>query len=120
LEASLYLSCREELEIAAFYRLCDGKGKTLTVIKNTEGFVFGGFAPTPWSSVKSLGVYKADNTSFLFSLTNPSGRQLKLKVTQQEEAVYHHSGWGLTFGAGHPLYVCGSSNINRNSYISSP
>ena len=111
----MWRGTRDGFDSAAFHRLCDGKDKTLTVVKNTEGFIFGGFTAVPWSSVKG---YKTDDTAFIFSLTNPSGSTLKLKATQPEQAVYHHPSWGPVFGGGDSdLYVCNSSNTNRRSYM---
>ncbi len=86
----------------------------LTVIKNTNGFIFGGFASIPWSSSKG---YKSDSSAFLFSLTNPSNTPLKLKVKLPENAVYHDSSYGPIFGGGYDLHVYSLSNTNRNSYM---
>jgi len=58
----------------------------VTVIKNTKGFIFGGFTSIPWSSSEG---FKVDRTAFLFCFTNSSNTPLKLKVKSQEYAVYH-------------------------------
>jgi hypothetical protein len=110
----LWRGSRDGFDAATFHRLCDGKANTLTVIKNTNGFIFGGFASIPWSSSKG---YKADSTAFLFSLTNPSNTPLKLKVKLPENAVYHDSWYGPIFGGGYDLHVYSLSNANRNSYM---
>ncbi len=107
----LWRASRDGYDPAAFHRLCDGKANTVTVIKNTNGYIFGGFTSVPWSST---GGYKTDSTAFLFSLTNPSNTPLKLKVKSPQNAVYH-SCYGPTFGSGEDLYVSSSSNTNRNS-----
>jgi len=100
---------------AAFHRLCDGKSNTVTVIKNTNGFIFGGFTSVPWGSG---GINKLDHLAFLFSLTNPSNTPLKLKVKSQEHAVYHHSSYGPAFGSnGLDLRVSSLSNKYRDSYM---
>jgi len=111
----LWRGSRDGFDATAFHRLCDGKANTITVIKNTNGFIFGGFTSIPWSS--SDGLYKDDNTAFLFSLTNPSNSPLKLKVKSPENAVYHSSNCGPAFGAGSDLYVSSISNKNRQSYM---
>jgi len=110
----LWRGSRDGFDAAAFHRLCDGQENTVTVIKNTNGFIFGGFTSIPWSS--SAG-YKADSTAFIFSLTNPSNAPLKLKVKSQEHAVCHHSSYGPTFGGGHDLHVSSLLNTNRGSYM---
>jgi hypothetical protein len=110
----LWRGSRDGFDAATFHRLCDGKANTVTVIKNTSGFIFGGFTSIPWSS--SVG-YKADSTAFLFSLTNPSNTPLKMKVKSPEDAVVHFSGFGPTFGAGYDLHALNLSHTNRNSYM---
>jgi len=111
----LWRASRDGFDVAAFHRLCGGKANTVTVIKNTNGFIFGGFTSIPWSS--SEGRYKADRTAFLFSLTNPSNTPLKLKVKSSQYAVWHHSNYGPTFGGGHDLHVTNLSKSNRQSYM---
>ncbi len=86
---------------------------SVTVIKNLNGYIFGGFTSVPWSST---GGFKTHSTAFLFSLTNPSNTPLKLKVKSPQNAVYHSSSNGPTFGSGHDLYVSSSSYTNRNSF----
>ena len=112
----LWRGSRDGFEVKTFHQLCDDKGKTLTIIKNTEGFIFGGFTSVAWSSPSKPG-FKTDNAAFLFSLTNPSGTPMKLKVTKPEGAVYSSSNCGSAFGTGLDLCVSDSSNANRNSYM---
>jgi len=112
----LWRGSRDGFDAAAFHRLCDGKANTVTVIKNTSGFIFGGFTSIPCSS--SVG-YKADSTAFLFSLTNPSNTPLKMKVKLSQNAVCHSSNYGPAFGGGlvGGLKVCSLSNTNTNSSV---
>ncbi len=110
----LWRGSRDGFDALTFHRLCDGQANTVTVIKNTNGFIFGGYTSIPWSS---SGGYKTDSTAFLFSLTNPSNTPLKLKVKPGQNAVSHYSLFGPTFGGGHDLYVSSLSNTNRNSFM---
>jgi len=110
----LWRGSRDGFDVAAFHRLCDGQANTVTVIKNTNGFIFGGFTSIPWSST---GGYKADNTAFLFSLINPTNTPLKLKVKSEQGAVYHYSCSGIIFGTGHDLRVYSLSNTKRKNYM---
>ena len=59
----------------AFHALCDGQGCTLTLVKDTEGFVFGGYASESWSSNPKAHVETGveDPTVCLFSVTAPWG-----------------------------------------------
>jgi len=116
----LWRGSRDGFDVAAFHRLCDGQANTVTVIKNTNGFIFGGFTSIPWSST---GGYKADSTAFLFSLINPTNTPLTLKVKSPKNSVYHHSNYGPTFGDGCDMYVSSLSNtniysnMNLNAYV---
>jgi len=110
----LWRGSRDGFDAEAFHRLCDGQANTVTVIKNTNGFIFGGFTSIPWSS---SGSYKTDNSAFLFSLTNTRNTPLKLEVEEAQNAVKHVSDYGPTFGGGHDLTVRSLSNTNRESYM---
>jgi hypothetical protein len=84
----LWRGSRDDFDVGEFHRLCDVKASTMTVIKNTNGYIFGGFTSVPWSST---GVFKTHSTAFPFSLTNPSNIPLKLKVKSPQNVVYHSS-----------------------------
>ncbi len=88
----------------------------MTAIKNTNGFIFGGFTSVPWYPSND-GRFKTDSTAFLFSLTNPSNTPLKLKVSDPKKAAFIFAGFGPTFGNGRDLCVSSLSNINRHSYM---
>ena len=70
----LWRGSRDGFEPETFHRLCDGQGKTLTIIKNNKGFIFGGFTSVPWSS---KGGDITDYTAFLFTLTNSSDTPMR-------------------------------------------
>ena len=63
----LYKKSRDGDSYNIFHKLCDNKGKTLILIKSSEGFIIGGYTPLDWDSESS---WKNDNETFLFSLTN--------------------------------------------------
>ena len=50
-----------------FHRLCDNKGPTLTLVKTTENYIFGGFTPLDWKS-EGGEIKDKSNQSFIFSL----------------------------------------------------
>jgi len=110
----LWRGSRDGFGARTFHSRCNTKANTVTVIKNKNGFIFGGFTSIPWSS---KGGYKEDSKAFLFSLTNPSNTPLKLKVQSPEDAVVHDSSFGPTFGGGFDLYVSSLSNKKRYSYM---
>ncbi len=56
----IYRASRDGFEANKFHTKCDNKSKTLTIIKSTNGYVFGGL----------YGDVKNDPNSFIFSLIN--------------------------------------------------
>jgi hypothetical protein len=106
----LYRASRDGHNAAAFHARCDGKGPTLTALRSANGCVFGGFAAVGWASgaawVKAPG-------SWLFSLVGVRGsRPLRMDLVDanDEDAVFHYSGYGPIFGAGKDLRVCWPSS----------
>jgi len=104
---------RDGFDAKTFHRLCDGNNSMLTVIKNTNGFIFGGYTSIPWSS--GVAGYRKDSTAFLFSLTNLSNTQLKLRVNILEEGVWHRSDYGPIFG--HDALVVSDLSTNRYNWM---
>ena len=89
-----------------FHSRCDGFNNTLTIIKaeSTE-FIFGGFNSECWDS---SGKHKADNSAFLFSLTNRDNFPCKMKIrsSQTGYAICCWTGIGPTFGSGSDIRIC--------------
>ena len=117
----LYRGSRDAFNANNFHRLCDNKGKTLVLVKNTSGHVFGGFASVPWTSPS--GSYKQAPGSFIFTLTNMHGikpTKFPLINGYDTNALYHRSDYGPTFGNGHNLHVANNCNVNASSYANFP
>jgi hypothetical protein len=108
-----------------FHSRCDGHANTLTLIEDTNGNIFGGFAPLEWESRKWNGKYvneennlwKADPSrkSFLFTLKNPHNvpaRRFALKAEMKDFAIYCNSERGPHFG---DIYVLDKCNANAKS-----
>ena len=120
----LWRGSRDGFDASIFHELCDEEPDTLTLIKNTEGCVFGGYASEPWSSPSSWiyphGTFIHDNSSFLFTLKNSANTPMKLTVIKEQYALYHVSDnddmvqYVSTFGIA-DLYVASQSNTNRKS-----
>jgi hypothetical protein len=88
-----------------FHAKCDDKGPTITLVRCTGGYVFGGFTPEPWQSREKY--VRADN-SFLFSLVNPRGappQKFELIPGKEGNAIDDDSGYGPSFGGGHDLLI---------------
>ena len=115
----LYRGTRDGFGAYDFHRLCDNKGKTLVLIKNTSGHVFGGFASVPWSSPFLFSSYKQAPGSFLFTLTNMYGIQpikFPLKNENDGSAVEHDGRYGPTFGSGRDIIIYSNCDTNANSH----
>ena len=112
----LYRASRGGWETADFHRVCDEKGATLTEVKSSEGYIFGGYSSTSWAS-SGFGCYKESSDTFLFSLkchVGLSAVRMNLKGSASN-AIYCHSSYGSTFGGGDDLYIKSNANTNQGS-----
>ena len=113
----LYRGTRNGFGADDFHRRCDNRGKTLVLIKNSSGHVFGGFASVPWASSSETG--KKAPGSFLFTLTNMHGTQptkFPLNDENYGRAVYIYPERGATFGNGRDFCIVSGCNKNNSSY----
>jgi len=106
----LYQATNDGFEAANFHSKCNGKGPAITFIKNTLGFVFGGYTAIGWHSNSS---YSIDNAAFTFSITR---KEKCLKKPTASDAIYGNANYGPTFGSGHDIYVCDNSSTSASSY----
>ncbi|MDR3412399.1 MAG: TLD domain-containing protein [Formivibrio sp.] len=67
--ALLYRGSRDGMTPCSFHKHCDRRGATLTLVRSSNGFVFGGFTNSNWDKGKPRG--KLDAGAFLFSVTSP-------------------------------------------------
>jgi hypothetical protein len=119
----LYLGSRDGFGASNFHRKCDNERNTLTLIRTTKDFIFGGFTPIAWDS--SSGD-KPDNSglSFLFSLKNPRNDEPhKFKLKSGKNAINCSSSYGPLFAGNCDMVLqnnCNTSNSNwtnvGNSY----
>ena len=100
-----------------YFWTCDNKGATITVIRSSDGFIFGGFADKPWTS--SRGYCESDK-AFLFSLKSPSSEvestKMRIKQNMCYDAMWHNSSSGPTFGGGDDFGIASDANNNSSSY----
>jgi len=114
----IYRGSRDGNGAENFHQKCNNKGETLTVIKSTEGYLFGGYTPIPWTS---RGNFAGDQRTFIFTLTNSKGiPPTKYSNSVHTQSIYDNSSYGPTFGGGHDISVwCGSNNTNYINFPSS-
>jgi hypothetical protein len=113
-----YKASKDGFDANNFRSKCSNKGETVTIIKSTNGYIFGGYTPIPWSSSNT---YSFNVKSFLFSMKNPGGTA-PTKIDNNgphhsnQYSTYQGSSYGPTFGGGHDLYICSNSNSTNSSY----
>ena len=105
----LYRATRDGFSAANFHSKCDGHSNTLTIIKSTNGNVFGGFTTLPWSQITN---YANDSQAFIFSLINNFGEPMKFDCKVPKSAIYFNSAYGPTFGGGNDIYISDNSNVS--------
>ena len=101
----LFCSSRDGATAAAFHSRCDRKGPTLTLIKDTGGNVFGGYAAVEWGSAADCA-WLNDPAAFLFTVVNPHADPPALFASKANGyPIYCHSSHGPFFGCD--LWVTG-------------
>jgi len=111
----LYRASRDGWGASDFHRMCDGKGATVTVVKSSGGYIFGGYTDVAWSG---RAQYKSSAESFLFSLKDhPDIGPVKMPIKSgmMENAVGHYSNLGPKFGRGGDLRVFSNANSSSKS-----
>ncbi len=108
-----YRATRDGFTGENFHSKCDGIANTLTIIKSTNGNIFGGFTENAW---KSTGGYYNDQKAFIFSLVNKENKPFKVMCSIGGYAINCNSTYGPTFGGGFDIHVSSDSNSNQTSY----
>ncbi len=109
----VYRASRDGFSASSFHSKCNSIPKSLTIIKTTNNYVFGGYTEAAWYS---NGQYTSNDNTFIFSLINKNNAPIKIKCTYPPYAIYNNPSYGPSFGGGHDLYISDSSNINTSSY----
>ena len=108
----IYRGSRDGFLSKNFHEKCDNKGPTITLYKNNNNNIFGGYASISWTSD---GKYHAAPDCFIFTLTNIHNTMpTKLPTNNKEQGVYHHKDKGPTFGEGCDISIS-NDFINNDS-----
>ena len=104
-----------------FHTICGTTRNTLTIIKTTNSFVFGGFTSSDWSADGYFNSYygsqaKYDPKGFLFSLVNGYNISVKMNLNKLLYPIQTSYSSGPIFGINNDIYIADRSNININSY----
>lgn len=115
-----YKATRDGFSTADFHRCCNNQGPTMTVIQSAKGdYLFGGYTSISWSSRQ--GYVTDTNDPFLFTLTNPHEiNPTKYTVKLRNLAIYDHTNYGPTFGAGFDLSINGQSQESETNSFNFP
>ena len=118
----IYEASTDGWDAKSFHRCCDKKGWTLTIVKTTEEFIFGGFTTAEWESAifgisnpsewasSIFGTEKPDIHSFLFSVNEGSKYP---NTGGDSHAIKCDSGYCASFGTGGwDLWIKSDSNNN--------
>jgi hypothetical protein len=114
----LYRGTRDGFGSSDFHRTCDGQSDTITLIRTTKDFIFGGYTPLSWDSTTNTYKSDANHRSFVFTVTNPHSfgcRKFGLKPDHAQHAIYSHKDYGPVFGNGFTICVrndCSTTNNN--------
>lgn len=96
-----------------FHEKCDNKGPTVTLVYNTEGEVYGGYASVSWQSVATKHIY--DHAAFLFLLRGTDeAKPKKFPVKKRTSALILDTHNCPTFGSGPDLQVCSGDLTNAD------
>jgi hypothetical protein len=94
-----------------FHSKCDNQPKTLTIIKTTNGSIFGGFREKTWPSLDRL---ELDPNSFIFSLINQDSNPIKMKISRMDNFYSKLFYNGPTFGDD--FCIESQSNLDPKSF----
>jgi hypothetical protein len=106
----LYSTYNDGDKAATFHSKCDGISPTLTVIQSSNGNRFGGYTNSKWDSIGSY--INGDGSDFIFSLDNKA----KYMVKDRDHAIYGGTGYSVTFGGGHDIFISNGCTANNKNY----
>jgi len=109
----LYRGTRDGMSADIFHNKCNNKGPTISLFKNENGYIFGGYASLDWTSCNN---YKSSPDSFIITLTNMYNiSPTKFPNCDTRYSIYDYSAYGPTFG-NHAIYI-GFKNNSNHTYL---
>ena len=106
----LYRGTRDGMSADTFHNKCNNKGPTISLFKNENGYIFGGYASIDWTSCNN---YRSAPDSFIFTLTNKYKIEpTKFPNTDTRYSIYDASNYGPTFGNGYDICTFGQNYTN--------
>ena len=108
----LYRASRDGFDAKSFHDKCDHNPGTLTVIKTTKGYVFGGYTFATWDGD---GCWKSDMHTSLFSLINMKARPVHFFMRWGNAGIHCNSDTGPVFGYDE-IHIKSNSNSSYGSF----
>ena len=106
----LYRGSRDGMSANSFHNRCNNKGPTISLFKNENGYIFGGYASIDWTS---YGDWRSAPDNFLFTLTNKYNIEpTKFPNTNTNKSIMDNSNYGPSFGGGYDICTFGSNYTN--------
>ena len=108
----LYRASVDGFESANFHKKCDNIANTVSIVRSSNGNVFGGFTTQSWDG---LNCYKRDADAFIFSLINQENiaKKILVKPSECHNAIYCYPNYGPDFGSGHGFFVENMANTKN-------
>lgn len=109
----LYRATREEFKGRHFHSHCDNQGASITIIKDAQGYIFGGYTSMSWTSPDSW-VSSSDPSAFLFTLKNPHSippTKYPIKKLHVSRAIFCSITHGPLFGSDLEVYPNGTYRV---------
>ena len=83
----LYRASRDGFKAIDFHTKVNGVQNTLTIVKTTNGYVFGGFTTSDWGR----NYYLTDSSAFIFSFINNFNKTVKMNVKSSFTSYFEKS-----------------------------
>ena len=113
----LYQGSRDGFRSCNFHYHCLDKSNTLTIVKSTNGNIFGGFASVKW--IFEVQIWQYDQNAFIFSLVNKENRPLLFEHSSSDDhSICSYIRFGPIFGSGNDMVIVDNSNANTDSFSS--
>jgi hypothetical protein len=114
----LWRGSRDGFASGDYHKRCNGHANLLTVVRDENGNVFGGYSPIKSQTTQNCQwIPDMQSKSFIFTLVNPNGvPPRKFVLRDRSCAVTFRSSRGPAFGRG-DLFLGGncSTNIHKNT-----
>jgi hypothetical protein len=112
----IYCGSKDGFNSKDFHKKCDCIENTLTIIKTSDNYIFGGFTSKNWNPKEQNGNFKYDDKAFLFSFKNKIEKPIKLPIVEPDKAIICHESYGPIFGSGNDICIANNCDQNSSSY----